>query len=51
MQVIRNLYIKDWVRIPVKFVISWIALKIGYDYYSYRVAYAMRGANPRSVSI
>ena len=50
MEVIRNLYFKDWIRIPVKFIFTWTVIKITYDYYCYRVAYAMRGANPRSVS-
>ena len=33
MDVIRRLYFMSYVRIPVKFVLSFWVFKIGYDYY------------------
>lgn len=48
---IRRLYFNSWVRIPIKFVITFFSIKIGYDYYEYRTAWRTRRANPRSVKL
>ena len=38
----------SWVRIPVKFVISFWLGKIGYDYFEYKTAWRVKGPCPRS---
>lgn len=48
---IRKLYFNSWVRIPIKFIIVFSSIKIGYDYYEYRTAWRTRRGNPRSVNL
>jgi len=33
MELMKKVYVMDWVRIPIKFIISWTILKVTYDYY------------------
>jgi len=47
---LRALYFNDWVRIPVKFVLTFTLLKLGFDYSEYRTAYRSRRTNPRFVT-
>jgi hypothetical protein len=47
---LQKLYFNDWVRIPVKFVLSFLAIKIGYDYSEYVTAYRFKRTNPRFVT-
>lgn len=46
---VRRLYFNDWVRIPVKFVFTFMLMKVGYDYYMYATMYRTRRSQPRSV--
>ena len=48
-EIVRKLYVNGWIRIPVKFVFSWVALKVVWDYYQYRTAWRNLGPNPRCV--
>ncbi len=48
-EIVQKLYLNGWIRIPVKFVFSWVAIKVAWDYYQYRTAWRNIGPNPRSV--
>ena len=48
---LQKMYFNDWIRIPVKFILTFFVLKVGYDYHQYLTAWRGKGYTPRFVFI
>lgn len=50
-ELLQKLYFKTWIRVPIKFVLTFTIMKVAWDYEEYLTNYRKKKIQPRFVSL